>query len=538
MSDEVRVEPSDLTAKANQIRGLTFASAQAQPPLISADALIIASVAVTNIAQNAENLWAYQEFGRLEGQRLAQTLDNVAAAYSQIDQQSGEGIGSTFDVPGGAPGGPVMPKSVDLPAPPHPPKMPIPKGQLASEQGFMDPQSAQAALEGGDDGASLRAAATMWRANAESLAASAEEFEVNSVDWEGQAADAAYAKFNAYRDWLISLSGSWKRLADEADVAAKAHSKAKFDHQPIAQRYRELSQEVVNNPPGSPAWADAMNKIAEEQKKSEDLRNQYAREAVVDQIEPEEPPAPVMSGIPVTPEDHRRAKPYTRDGEQQGGGGGGQQSPGGGAGGAPQEAAASPMSAGDPAAQAAQAAQQAGQQAGQQGGGAPSGGSPGGGQPGGGQPGGGAPGGGTPGLGKGDPKSPNDPRLRPAAARGGGGAGAGGGSGGGGGGLGGVPLQPAVSAETVAPTPYAASAGPAAAGAAGAAGGAAAGGGGMGGMAPMHGAHGAGGSGEKKRNPQLSQDEEIYVEERPHTEPVIGLQPRRRPGSEGTRKES
>lgn len=535
MSDEVRVQPSDLTAKANQIRGLTFASAQAQPPLISADALIIASVAVTNIAQNAENLWAYQEYGRLEGQRLAQTLDNVAAAYSQIDQQSGEGIGSTFDVPGGAAGGPVMPKVVDIPEPPRPPKMPIPKGQLASEQGFMDPQSAQTALDAGDDAASLRAAATMWRANAESLAASAQEFEVNSTDWEGQAADAAYAKFNAYRDWLISLSGAWKRLADEADVAAKAHSKAKSDHEPIAQRYRELSQQVVDNPPYSPAWVEAMNQIAEEQRKSEELRNTYAREAVVDQIEAEEPPPPVMSGIPVTPEDHRRAKPY-REGEQQAGGGGGQQAPGGGSGGAPQEAPTSPMSAGEPAAQAAQAAQQAGQQAGQQGGGSPSGGSPGGGQPSGGAPGGGAPGGGMPGLGKGDPKSPGDPRLRPAAAKGGGGAGAGGGSGGGG--LGGVPLQPAVSAETVAPTPYAASAGPAAAGAAGAAGGAAAGGGGMGGMAPMHGAHGAGGSGDKKRNPQLSQDEEIYVEERPHTEPVIGLQPRRRPGSDGTRKES
>ena len=535
MSDEVRVQPSDLTAKANQIRGLTWPVEDAQPPLITPDALIISSVAITNLGNNAESLWAYQKYGMLEGARLAQSLDNVADAYAQVDQQSGEGIGSTFDVPGGAAGGPVMPRGVDIPPPPHPPKMPIPKGQLASEQGFMDPQAAQIALDAGDDGKSLDAAATMWRANAQSLAASAETFEVNSTNWEGQAADAAYAKFNAYREWLVSLSGAWNRLADEADAYLAAHDQAKSEHRPIAQRYRELTQQISSIPPYSPGWVDAMNKIAEEQKKSEELRNTYAREAVVNQIDAEEPPAPV-SGIPVTPEDHQRAKPY-REGEQQGGGGGGQQAPGGGSGGgAPQESPTSPMSAGDPAAQAAQAAQQAEQQAGQQGGGSPSGGSPGGGQPGGGQPGGGAPGGGMPGLGKGDPKSPSDPRLRPAAAKGGGGAGAGGGSGGGG--LGGVPLQPAVSAETVAPTPYAASAGPAAAGAAGAAGGAMAGGGGMGGMAPMHGAHGAGGSGEKKRNPQLSQDEEIYVEERPHTEPVIGLQPRRRPGSEGTRKES
>ncbi|KMO66913.1 hypothetical protein BST22_00990 [Mycolicibacterium chubuense] len=538
--DEVQVDPADLTGKAAQIRGLSWSSQTAQPALISPDALVISSVAITNLAANAESLWAYQEFGRLEGERLAQTLDNVAAAYAQVDQQSGEDIGSTFDTPAGAPSGTVFPKGVDLPAPPHPPKMPIPKGQLLSEQGFMDPQSAQTALDAGDDGASLRSAAAMWRTNAQSLAASAEKFEVNSLNWEGQAADAAYAKFNSYREWLVSLSGSWNQLADEADALVTAHSTAKSDHRPIAQRYHELQQQVVENPIGSPAWSDAMTQIAQLQTKSEDVRNTYANQAQTKAIEAEDPPAPVLSGIPVTAQDHQRARPYRPDERagQGAGGGAGQQSPGGGSGGAPQQAPVSPMSAADQggqaAQQAAQAAQQAGEQAGQQGGGSPGGGQPGGGQQGG-SPGGGMPGTGMPGTGKGGPKLPSDPRLHPAAA-GGGGAGSGG-SGGGGGGIPGSPLQPAVSAETVAPTPYAASAGPtAAAGTAGSGGVAGAAGGGMGGMAPMHGAHG-GGSGEKKRNPQLSQDEELYVEERPHTEPVIGLQPRRR-GSDGTRKDS
>ncbi|KRE27331.1 hypothetical protein ASG82_12965 [Mycobacterium sp. Soil538] len=502
---------------------------------------MISSTAVTNLDTIATTLWEYQKFGRLEGDRLAQTLDNVAAAYAEVDQVSGESIGSTFDAPGGAPSGTVFPKGVDLPAPPRPPKMPIPKGQLLSEQGFMDPQSTQTALDAGDDGASLRAAAAMWRSNAQSLSASAEQFEVKSLNWEGQAADAAYGKFNAYRDWLISLSGSWNQLADEADALLAAHTKAKNDHRPIAERYHELQQQAVENPIGSPAWSDAMTQIAQLQTQSEELRNTYANEARTMQIEPEDPPAPVLSGVPVTAQDHQRARPYRPDeGAGQGAGGGaGQQSPGGGSGGAPQQAPVSPMSAADKAGQAAQAAQQAGQQsgeqAGQQGGGSPGGGQPGGGQPGG-SPGGGSPGSGIPGTGKGGPKLPSDPLLRPAAA-GGGGAGSGG-SGGGGGGIPGTPLQPAVSAETVAPTPYAASAGPTVApGAAGSGGAAGAAGGGMGGMAPVHGAHG-GGSGEKKRNPQLSQDEELYVEERPHTEPVIGLQPRRRGGSDGTRKES
>ncbi|SSA20689.1 hypothetical protein MPP7335_05843 [Mycolicibacterium parafortuitum] len=60
-------------------------------------------------------------------------------------------------------------------------------------------------------------------------------------------------------------------------------------------------------------------------------------------------------------------------------------------------------------------------------------------------------------------------------------------------------------------------------------------GGGMGGMAPMHGAQ-AGGAGEKKRNPQLSTDEPLYVEDRPHTEQVIGVRPRRRGNPDDTRR--
>jgi hypothetical protein len=52
----------------------------------------------------------------------------------------------------------------------------------------------------------------------------------------------------------------------------------------------------------------------------------------------------------------------------------------------------------------------------------------------------------------------------------------------------------------------------------------------MGGM-PMGGGHGMGGQGggakERRRTPGLSPDEELYVEDRASTEPVIGLRPRR-----------
>jgi hypothetical protein len=55
--------------------------------------------------------------------------------------------------------------------------------------------------------------------------------------------------------------------------------------------------------------------------------------------------------------------------------------------------------------------------------------------------------------------------------------------------------------------------------------------GGMGGM-PMGGGHGAGrgqGGGERKRTPGLSPDEDLYTEDRPWTESVIGHRPAKPP---------
>jgi hypothetical protein len=122
----------------------------------------------------------------------------------------------------------------------------------------------------------------------------------------------------------------------------------------------------------------------------------------------------------------------------------------------------------------------------------------------------------------GTPKLPTEPSLRPAAASGGGGGGSGAGGGGAGGG---GPMSPSVAAKTVGPAPATAGAGTAGQGAAPT--GAGMGGGMGGGMAPMHGAQGQGGGKEKRRNPSLAPDEDLYSEERPWTEAVIGNRKRR-----------
>jgi hypothetical protein len=93
-----------------------------------------------------------------------------------------------------------------------------------------------------------------------------------------------------------------------------------------------------------------------------------------------------------------------------------------------------------------------------------------------------------------------------------------------------TPLSPPVSAETVAPAPIVGAApGPSTAAAANTAGTMM---GGMGGMAPMYAAGMGGQNQEKKRNPAVAQDEELYTEDRPWTEAVIGNR-RRRETQEG-----
>lgn len=534
--DEVQVIPEDLAAKATQIRGLSLSPTSAQPDLISPDALATSGVALTNLAVNAEAIRARQEFGRLEGLRLAQTLDNVAAAYSDVDRMSGEAIDSTLGGPASpsVPNGtsypePVYPEPVDLPAPPRPPSMPIPRGQLTSEQLLFPPET-QRALESGDGGASLRAAAQVWRSDAQSLAVAAQQFETNSLLWEGEAAEAAYSKFNAYRDWLISLAGSWRRLAAEADRMVDAHWTARRDNEPIAQAFEQLELEIAQHP----ASAENLRKtlqMAELQIQSEEIRNRYARDGQPHQIEPEDPPSPVLSGIPVTVDDHRRARrPRTdADGWNHEAGAGPTDS------GGSLPAGERPRSEGRPAASPIPATEETAPEARPVG--APSGGSAGAGQQGG-AAGGGAPAGQRPGAGipttpLGGPKLPVDPSLRPAAASGGGG---GSGVRGAGGAAPGSLWQPSVGAVTVAPAPGAPAVLPTAT--AGGSPGGAGMAGGVGGMAPMmHGGRGDG-TGAKKRNPQLSEDEGLYTEDRPWTEAVIGNRVRRRGAANDAKKES
>lgn len=514
MTGELRVETQDLRGKAGQIEGVSWPDPAAQVPLISPDALVISSRSITNLANNAEGLWRFQEFGRLEGLRLAESLRLVADAYDRVDANARQSIEN-----GGTPvSPPEVPAPNALPAPPRPTPMPIPRGLTADDMVLVP--DAQRALLAGDQAASLQAAAAMWEQNAASLSAEAQTFELSNADWEGAAADAAYGKFSEYRAWLLTMADSWHQLATEANRLAEAHFSALEKHTPIFEQYVALEAQYQQVAPTDANKAvEIALKMAELQEESEQVRREYALDGQTRQVEPQDPPQSATPAIPVTSNGDPRRRGGQPGQDGQGGQAGG--APSGGSGAPDAQGLAQTSAQGEPAATGGAPSS----------GGAPSGGAPSGGSPSGGAPSGGAPGGlpgGLPGgMGKGEPKFPTDPALRPAAHGGGGAGGGAGAGGGGGGGMPAMPMSAAVSAETVAPAPTTgAAAGTTSSGAqSGGASGAMMGG--MGGMAPMAGAHGAGDSREKKRNPAVAQDEDIYTEDRPWTEAVVGNRRRR-----------
>jgi hypothetical protein len=461
--------------------------------VVPPDALPSTNDAIANLNANAQSLKEFLRWAEVENRRIAEMLDIAAQAYRKVDDDYGKAL----DNPERA----AAVEAIAIPAPQtQPPEIPGPAvtPRLLDAGGYSNVIQTQAELSAPDTGRSLKNAMLQW--GAASLRIEHNKPKPAPGDWEGEAADAAYARMTTFGNWLTALSGAWHDLAEAASKIISAHDKAKSAHDPIAKEYSELEARMrelagVTGPHGGVWVQREMEKIRkrmeELQAQSDQVRQEYASGATFTPVRPADPPFKPAGGLTFT----------------------GSSGAGGGAGDHPTD---------DPAAMTQKMGESMGgpqpQSGSQQGGGAGSGSPSGGGSPsdggaGGGRP-SGTPGGGTP---NGSPKLPTDPSLRPAAGGGGSGGGAGGGIGGS------APLSPAVTAETVAPGP------PMTVGAGSTPGTGAAGGmaGGMGGMAPMHGAPGAQQGREKRRDPLTAPDEDLYTEDRAWTEAVIGNRRRR-----------
>jgi len=511
--DAVRVEPADLLGKAGELG--TEPEDSLIPPVPPCGLSFVVNASAI-VSMNVATLKSFLASGNAEAVRLSETMGAVALAYSTVDAHAA----TTIDSLGQIPPAPVMPTPNLSPSKPAVPAS-APRSP-ADADAYVDPKAAAAQIRSGD-AAAMRAYAESATAFAATLRAQSQNYSLNGVDWEGTGAEAAGQALRQHQGWLNGLANFYDSVSAQAAQLAEAHDRWAPQH-PTVQEIEQAEQEREEARASGDRvrWKVAQDRYHQLFMKSEEVREGYKKD--VAGVAAQTPPPPPQGASPVQPissnGDPRSARqPANQSRDKQRPGGGTPE----GTGGQPVMDPAAAMSRGGEPAMAQQASQ-----GGTPSGGSPSGGSPSaGGSPSGGAPAGGSPGGGLPGSGKprGEPKLPHGASVRP-AAHGGGEAGAGGG--GGGGGAPATPLQPAVGAETVAPAPtVAASAGPASANA-GTAQGAAMGG--MGGMAPMAHAAGAGHASEKKRNPQVAQDEDLYTEDRPWTEAVIGNR-RRRPES-------
>ncbi|VEG37911.1 PPE family protein [Mycolicibacterium flavescens] len=502
MGEIQRVEPAELTKQSAEMHGTQWHTPVAEA-VVPPDALPSSAAAVANLNANAQSLLEFQRWAETENQRIAEMLQIAADAYTEVDETCGRAIENpdrraaveAIAVPASATPPPALPHPVGTPQP-------------LDAAGYSDVHETQADLVAGDDGASLKMAMLQWGLASTRVRDAAPR--PPSGDWEGRAADAAYARMAEFSGWLEQLAEGWHDLAEAAAKIVAAHDVAKAEHAGIHTEYvaletqlRELAAQttVGNSVATSNEMAKIGRRLQELQQRSDDVRQDYASGATFSPVRPAMPSSPDADSASVV-----------------GGPGGTLAQPGGGRAGVPSSGPL-PSGTADRAGGAAR----------------PGGASPGGRAPaGGGAPSsGGAPsGGGAPaGAAASGPKS-TDPHVRPAAV---GGAGAGGGRGGGaagsggGGGMPATPMSAPVTAETVAPAPTV----PAAAG--GAPGSSTDGRAGTpmaGGMAPM--AHGAGAQQgkEKRRDPRVAPDEDLYTEDRPWTEAVVGIR-RRRAVSDG-----
>ncbi|OBK76376.1 hypothetical protein [Mycobacterium sp. 1164985.4] len=500
MGEIQRVEPAELTKQSAEMHGTQWHSPVAEA-VVPPDALPSSAAAVANLNANAQSLLEFQRWAETENQRVAEMLQIAADAYTEVDETCGRAIEN--------PNRRAAVDAIAVPAPATPPPaLPHPVGtpQPLDAAGYSDVHETQADLVAGDNGASLKMAMLQWGLASNRARDAAPR--PPSGDWEGRAADAAYARMAEFSGWLEQLAEGWHDLAEAAAKIIAAHDAAKAEHAGIHTEYaaletqlRELAARatVGNSVATSNDMAKIQRRMQELQQQSDDVRQDYASGATFSPVRPAMPSGPDADSAAVV-----------------GGPGGTESQPGGGRAGVPLYG---PQPSGI-ADRTVGAGRSGGARAGGRapaGGGAPTGG--------GAPSGGAAPAGGSApaGASTSGPKS-TEPHVRPAAV---GGAAAGGGRGGGAAGGGGMPATPMsapVTAETVAPAPTV----PAAAGAApgssteGRAGTTMAGG-----MAPM--AHGAGAQHgkEKRRDPRVAPDEDLYTEDRPWTEAVVGIRRRR-----------
>lgn len=308
----LRVDPAALHSTAAALQTVT-----ADAPPAPAIAASVHPVSVASSAQfnaHAANVAAVLGHAAALAERAAATYTASALEYAQTDENRGVSIANALNAAADAMTSsvtaPVAPVAVGAPPPipPHPPQpqtIPHPPDPMA------DPELAEiaaAALGGGDQGASLHAAATAWRARAAAVARYQSTLEQAasslSQGFEGPAADAALARLRPFAAWFAEAATLTNGVADHAERLASAHDRVIADHPTVEQvstlrqNYQSaLSAAATGNAAAARQAVDYKSQLDEAQTRSTDAIQAYATHSRVPAALPPVPPSPVTPGM-------------------------------------------------------------------------------------------------------------------------------------------------------------------------------------------------------------------------------------------------
>ncbi|AMD53540.1 hypothetical protein ATO49_00290 [Mycolicibacterium fortuitum subsp. fortuitum DSM 46621 = ATCC 6841 = JCM 6387] len=447
--------------------------------------------------------------GQVEGEILAWSLRESAAAYDKADEAQKATLDTQMNG-GAAPAneGAAPVASSQRPTPftiPHT-DYPLDSATAAYPEeadadignGWM---AAAATIHDGDTQAlSVKYMRDQWKAHKGTVQAHSEKFATPPAGWEGSAADACTGSMTSLQRWWFYMGDECFRLGEQVEKLADAHDTLVAAHPTMedVEYYKTFPWSTL------PAPARALW-YSIKQQDSEAALLEYANAIKLLEIQPKGPPA-----VDPQPVDRIEIEKMVGSPLQE------KRGPGGAKSEDQDEPTAGP--------QVSPVSTQSPNSGGQEQGPAQSGSAPSGGQ--GGSQGGGSPGGGSPTGMSGMPMSTpagdlpelGEPNLKPASA------------GGAGGGMGRRWRRDAVDAAescrrcrfgggvAVRCARWCSGTAPAAGGGMGGMGG---------GMGGMGGGHGQGQGKEKRRDPKLAEDEDLYIEDRAYTEGIIGRRARK-----------
>ena len=155
-------------------------------------------------------------------------------------------------------------------------------------------------------------------------------FTESGTDWEGEAADNAYAALAKHREWLVAMGRAAEEQSQRAHDLAEAHRDAR-PATPTKEMCDEVIKNIIQDEERRNLWIEVYREL---QKKSDTIQTEYAKGATLQGVDPPQPPSGAPGLPPVTgngdPRDDMFHKMNERSGSGSPDGGGGSGSGGGG----------------------------------------------------------------------------------------------------------------------------------------------------------------------------------------------------------------